>query len=100
MRPLAFKQEPDEELVAKIIEKDLPPLQDYLEAQIPSDGFVFGEFTMADLSIVSPFINAGYARYEVDASRWPTLAGLIARVKEVPQVSAVLVKEARALKLS
>ena len=99
MRPLAFKQDPDEELIAKIIEKDLPPIQDYLEAEIPEDGFIFGEFMMADLSIVSPFINAGYASYEVDASRWPALAGLIARVKEVPQVKAVLEKEARALNL-
>lgn len=96
MRPFAFKQDPDEELIAKIIEKDLPPLQDYLESEIPDDGFVFGEFMMADLSLVSPFINADY---EVDASRWPALAGLVSRVKEVPQVKSVLAKEARALNL-
>ncbi|MDG1906602.1 MAG: glutathione S-transferase family protein [Arenicella sp.] len=99
MRPLAFKQEPDEELVAKIIEKDLPPLLDYLESELPEDGFVFGEFMMADLSIVSPFINAAYAGYEVDSLRWPRLAALISRVKEVPQVQSVLAKEARALNL-
>jgi glutathione S-transferase len=99
MRPLAFKQDPDEELIEKIIEKNLPPIQDYLETQIPDDGFLFGEFMMADLSIVSPVINAGYAGYEVDASRWPALAGWISRVKVVPQVKSVLVKEARALNL-
>jgi len=99
MRPRAFKQDPDEELIARIIEKDLPPLQDYLEAEIPDEGFIFGEFMMADLSIVSPFITASYAAYEVDASRWPSLAGLISRVKKVPQVKSVLIKEARALKL-
>lgn len=99
MRPLAFKQDPDEELLAKIIEEDLPPLQDYLEAQIPEDGFVFGDFSMTDLSIVSPFINASYAGYEVDASRWPQLAALIAKVKAEPHVKAVMEKEARALGL-
>jgi glutathione S-transferase len=99
MRPFAFKQEPDEELVARIIEKDLPPLLDYLEGQVPADGFVFGEFLMADLSIASPFFNASYAGYEVEASRWPALAGLIARVKAQPQVKAVLEKEAKALGL-
>jgi glutathione S-transferase len=99
MRPLAFKQDPDEELVARIIDKDLPPLLDYLETQVPADGFVFGEFLMADLSIVSPFFNASYAGYEVDASRWPALAGLIARVREQPHVKAVLEKEAKALGL-
>lgn len=97
MRPFAFKQDPDEELVSNIIEKKLPPMLDYLEGQVPADGWVFGEFSMADLSIVSPFINAGYAGYEVDAARWPSVAGLISRVKEQAQVKAVLEAEAAAL---
>ena len=99
MRPFAFKQEPDEELVANIIDKRLPPMLDYLEGQVPAEGFVFGDFGMADLSIASPFYNASYAGYEVDPSRWPRLAGLIARVKAMPQVAAVLQKEAKALGL-
>lgn len=99
MRPLAFKQEPDEELIARIIENDLPPILDYLESQIPTGGFIFGDFMMADLAIASPFINAAYAGYEVDASRWPAVAGLIARVREQPHVKALLEKEAKALGL-
>ena len=99
MRPLAFKQEPDEELITKITEERLPPMLDYLESQIPADGFVFGDFTMADLSIVSPFINAAYAKYEVDPARWPATAGLIASVREVPAVKTILEQEAKALGL-
>ena len=99
MRPFAFKQEPDEELVAQIIDKRLPPMLDYLESQVPADGFVFGDFTLADLSIASPFFNASYAGYDVDASRWPALAGLIARVKTQLHVAAVLAKEVKALGL-
>jgi glutathione S-transferase len=99
MRPFAFKEEPDEELVSKITEKRLPPMLDYLESQVPADGFVFGEFTMADLSIASPFFNAAYAGYDVDASRWPAMAGLIARVRALPEVAAVLEKEAKSLGL-
>lgn len=99
MRPLAFKQEPDEELIARIIENDLPPILAYLESQIPTGGFIFGDFMMADLAIASPFINAAYAGYEVDASRWPAVAGLIARVREQPHVKALLEKEAKALGL-
>lgn len=97
MRPFAFKEEPDEELVSQIIERRLPPMLDYLESQMPTEGFRFGAFTMADLCFASPFINASYAGYEVDGSRWPLLAGLIARVKAVPQVAAVLEKEASAM---
>ena len=97
MRPFAFKQEPDEELVSQITDKKLPPMLDYLNGQIPADGWIFGEFTMADLSIVSPFINASYAGYEVDAERWPNMAGLISRVREQAQVKHILDQEAAAL---
>lgn len=100
MRPFAFKEEPDEELVSRIIEERLPPMLDYLEGQVPAEGFRFGAFGMADVAIASPFINASYAGYEVDDSRWPSLAGLITRVKAQPHVAAVLEKEARAMGLS
>ncbi|MBN8429830.1 glutathione S-transferase family protein [Microbulbifer salipaludis] len=100
MRPLAFMQAPDEEKVAKIIDRDLPPLLDYLESQIPTEDFIFGDFSMADLCIASPFFNASYAGYDVDPARWPALAGLIERVKALPAVQKILEKEARVLGLS
>jgi glutathione S-transferase len=100
MRPLVLKQETDEALVEKIITRQLPPILDYLEAQAPSDGFIFGEFMMADMSLVSPFINASYAGYEVDAATWPAFAQLIDRVKSLPVVSEVLAAEAQVLGLS
>lgn len=100
MRPFAFKQEPDEELVSNIINKDLPPLLDYLEAQLPDTGYLFGDLMMADLSVVSPFINAAYANYHIDADKWPRLAGLVGRVKALDSMKVVLEKEAKALGLS
>ena len=94
MRPRMFKQEPDEELITNIITKRLPPMLDYLESHVPQEGFVFGDFAMADLAIVSPFVNASYAGYEVDPDNWPKLAGLIDRVRALPEVAAVLDEEA------
>ena len=94
MRPMTFKQEPDEELVGKIINKKLPPVLDYLESQVPEEGFVFGDFGVVDISLVSPFINAGYAGYEVDAQRWPLFTRFMERVKSHPVVSRLLADEA------
>ncbi len=99
MRPMVLKQETDEELVEKIINKQLPPILDYMEAQVPEDGFIFGDFMMADLALMSPFINAGYAGYEPDSSRWPRFSGFIARVKAHPVVDQVLKDEAALLGL-
>jgi glutathione S-transferase len=100
MRPMAFKQDPDEELVAKIIDKQLPPILDYIETQVPAEGFLFGDFTMADLSLVSPLVNAGYAGYEIDAGRWPKFAAFAERVKAHPEVKSILDAEAKALGLA
>jgi glutathione S-transferase len=99
MRPLAFKQDPDEELVAKIIEKQLPPILDYIESQVPQGGFLFGAFGMADLALVSPLINAGYAGYDIDAARWPKFAAFAQRVRSHPDVKYILDEEAKALGL-
>ena len=100
MRPMVLKQEPDEELVAKIIDRQLPPLLDYLEAEVPAQGFIFGAFMMADMSLMSPFVNAAYAGYEVDAQRWPIFTDFIARVKAHPVVSEVLAAEAATMGFS
>ena len=92
--------EADRSLRRAGIEQRLPPMLDYLDCRIPAEGFVFGDFSMADLSIVSPFVNAAYAGYEVDADRWPSVAGLIATVKEVPAVKSILEQEAKVLGFS
>jgi glutathione S-transferase len=95
MRPMVLKQETDEELVEKIITKRLPPLLDYLETQVPIEGFLFGtDLQVADISVVSPFINAGYAGYEVDSAKWPKLASFMARVKANPVMAELLQAEA------
>jgi glutathione S-transferase len=94
MRPVVLKQETDEELVEKIINKQLPPILDYLESQVPEKDFIFGEFMIADMSLTSPFINAGYAGYELDASRWSVFTDFVSRVKAFPVVDQVLEAEA------
>lgn len=95
MRPMVFKQDADEELVEKIITKQLPPILDYLESQVPAEGFIFGDIQVADISLVTPFINAGYAGYNVDAERWPAFASFVERVKAQPTIAALLADEAK-----
>jgi glutathione S-transferase len=99
MRPMVLKQETDEQLVEKIISKQLPPILDYLEGQVPAQGFIFGEFMVADLSLMSPFVNAAYAGYTIDAQQWPGFAQFVERVKAHTVVSEVLAAEAAVMGL-
>jgi glutathione S-transferase len=97
MRAVVMKKESDEELVEKIISERLPPLLDHLESQVPADGFIFGDIMLADVSLLSPFINASYAGYQVDPGRWPLFSGLLARVKSDQVMSRILSDEAAAM---
>ena len=99
MRAVVMKKESDEELVEKIITVRLPPLLDHLESQVPAEGFIFGGITLADVSLLCPFVNASYAGYEVDPERWPVFAGLLARIKSDPVMSRILSEEAAAMGL-
>ena len=94
LKPLFLQQPADEEKVRHTIDDPLPQAQDYLEGQLPAEGFLFGGIGLADISLVSPFINGEYARYRIDAARWPKLAAYIERIKEHPVVAGQLRAEA------
>ncbi|MFT5888420.1 MAG: glutathione S-transferase [Zhongshania sp.] len=97
MRPMAFKQEADEELIDKIINKQLLPILDYPQSHVPAKGFIFGKLCLADISLVSLFINAADANYQVDAERWPKFVAFMQRVKAHEVMSQILAKEAKIL---
>ncbi|MDG1388699.1 MAG: glutathione S-transferase family protein [Halioglobus sp.] len=99
MRPMMLKQEPDDDLVESIINNQLPPMLDYLESQVPPEGFLFDSLGVADLALASPFVNAGYAGYEVDPERWPQFAAFCARVRAHEIVAPLLQAEAKMLGL-
>jgi glutathione S-transferase len=83
-----FGREPDLERAADAEQNQLPPIVDYLESQVPPEGYLFGNFTTADISIVTPIFNAAYGGYEIDAGRWPRYAAFVQRVAEHPAVIA------------
>jgi glutathione S-transferase len=95
MRVNVLQQSSDEVLVGKIINEQLPPILDYLETQAPQAGFLFGDFGLADISLVSPFVNAGYGGYFVDEDRWPNFKRFAQRVQSHALVSHLLDVEAK-----
>jgi len=84
----------DEARVQEVIDNQLPPVLDYLESQLPAEGFLFGTPGVADISLATHFINAGYAGYSVDANRWPRTLAFIERLKMLPAMQCQLAAEA------
>ena len=87
VRPLVWGESTDEERVAKALDEDIPAALDYLERELPADGFLFGEIGVADISIASFFRNAEYAGYQIDASRWQRTAVFVERVLTHPCIA-------------
>jgi glutathione S-transferase len=79
VHPIVWGEPGDEARIEKTLNSDLPRELDYLETQLPADGYLFGEIGLADISIATFFRNGAYAAFEVDAQRWPRTAGFVER---------------------
>jgi glutathione S-transferase len=74
----------DRAVIERIVREEIPPVLDYLEPQLPADGFLFGTLGIADISIAVFLRNAAFARYTVDPARWPATARFVDRVLAQP----------------
>lgn len=96
--PLFFKQKPDEAVVTKAVQEELPPMFDYLESQITGEFLVGGRLTIADLGIATQFVNLRLAGVTLDAKRWPKLVAYIDRMHSRPSFKALITQEEATLK--
>jgi len=70
--------------VDKVLKEDAPDVLDYLEADAPAEGFRFGALGLADIAPACFLRNAGFARFQIDAARWPRTAAWIGRTLATP----------------
>lgn len=80
INPFVWGKKTDEARLKQTLEVDVPHVLDYLESQVPADGFLFGSVSIADVAIACFFRNAAFARYRVDPARWQRTAGFVGRV--------------------
>lgn len=94
VRPIIWSEPGDEARIERMLAEDLPREMDYLESQLPSDGFLFGEaIGLADIAIATFFRNGAYAGFEPDPDRWPRVAGFVARALAEPCFASFLAFE-------
>lgn len=89
VHPIVWKQPGDQARIEKSLASDIPAAMDYLESQLPADGFVFGDIGLADIAIASFFRNGAYAGFEPDPARWPKTAAFVARAFAHPALAAL-----------
>lgn len=86
--PRIFKTEVDQAKVDHTLGVEIPAVMDWIEAQAPQEGFLFGDTIMlADMAVQMCFVNASYAGWSVDAARWPKAAAWFQRIEADPSVA-------------
>jgi len=90
LKPNMMKQATNEDAVTKALDKDLPPLFDYLEGEVAGPYLVGDAFSIADISVVTGFYNFHLAEAQIDAARWPKLAAYVADTLARPSFKTAL----------
>ncbi len=87
IKKYVWGQAPDQEVLQKAQEIEIPQVLNYLERELPDSGLFFGNVTTADVAIASFFRNAFYAGFSwIDAGNkdgqtlWPKTADYVASV--------------------
>jgi glutathione S-transferase len=93
VRPAVWGEPADMERVERTLAEDMPQALDYLESQVPPDGFLFGDIGLADIAIASFFVNGSYVGFSVDAARWPKVARFVGGVLDHPALVKLLAYE-------
>ena len=84
VHPRVWGEPGDEARVEKTLSTDLPAALNYLESELPEQGYLFGAIGLADIAIASFFRNGAYAGFAPDAARWPKVARFVADVLAHP----------------
>jgi glutathione S-transferase len=90
VHPLVWGEPGDAARIEKSLNEDIPAALDYLEGELPGEGFLFGDIGVADISIASFFRNGAYAGFSVDGARWPTTAAFVERTLAHPCIADLL----------
>jgi glutathione S-transferase len=80
IRRYVFGEPTDETVVREAIEVHIPRALDFLETQLPAEGFLFGALSIADIAIACMFRTAAFVRFAIDPARWPLSAAFVERV--------------------
>lgn len=90
VHPLVWGEPGDAERIAHTLDTEIPAALDYLENELPEEGFLFGDIAAADIAIASFFRNGAYAGFDPDPARWPRTVRFIQLVLAHPAIASLL----------
>lgn len=89
VHPRVWGEPGDQQRIDNALSNDIPAALDYLEGELPENGYLFGEIGLADIAIASFFRNGSYAGFTPDPGRWPRTANFVALVLSHPAFARI-----------
>jgi glutathione S-transferase len=93
IKPLLIGSEGDEDLVETNLRDNAPPLLAKLESMVPNEGFLFGRFNIADITITGWLRLGMLSGCGIDPTKYPLLADYLRRSYAVPAYARVIARE-------
>ena len=87
INPYIWQKPRDKEKIARIVAEELPEVMGHLEKLAPTDGFLFGAVSIADIAVAVSFRNLTWARVELDKARWPKASAWVERTTATPALA-------------
>ena len=96
--PNMMGQPTDEAVVEHILNEQMPKVLGYMESIVPESGaLVGGAVSIADISVVTAFVQATYGDFEVDGTTYPKLRAYLDHAMANAVVKARLESERKML---
>lgn len=94
LKPKMMNQPTDEARVTNILDNTMPECLAYLETVVPESGYLVGSnLSIADLAVVTCFVQAQYGDYDVDGTQYPALRKYLDRAYAAPLLTSRLESE-------
>lgn len=91
VHPIVWGEPGDQARIAKTLAEDLPRELDYLESELPGEGWLSGDdIGLADIALASFFRNGEHIGVVPDPGRWPGVAGFVGRALAHPCLAGLL----------
>lgn len=95
---MLMKKEPDHPLAEDTWANKAPRFLDYFEQELGNRAHFVGDmFTIADIAVASPFVNAAHAGFAPDPARHPNLVRFLKATHARPSFAACIAEERKML---
>lgn len=98
LHPKLLGRPTDEARVKELLDTHIPSALDYLETQIPESGPLIGDsISIADIAVVTCFIQGSYGDFELDREAYPGIARYLDAAMSTDLVKNRLAEERKSL---